>query len=176
MSPSSLSPVANPLKKKQPWKLACSSLKEPDSEDNLRKTGAIRSLLSVCLLLDAGVVSAQTNSARLPAIAEFDHMQQHGFDWMLDYKGKSTADFVKGAHFADVDKNVISALKVQQDFDGPGTHVLLRDKFLEVLSGSGAGTRLPKAKWPGHWRAGARGRVRGADHQRTCPRTAVYLL
>jgi len=111
----------------------------------LRGPKALQLLLFACFLLDAAITDAQTITTRLSAVAEFDHMQPHGFDWMLDYKGKSTADFVKDSHFADVDKLVISVLKVQQDFDGPSTRVLLRDKFLEVLSGSGAGPSTPEA-------------------------------
>jgi uncharacterized protein YecT (DUF1311 family) len=110
----------------------------------LRGTKALLLLIFACFSPGAVIGNAQTVTTRLPAIAEFDHMQPHGFDWMLDYKGKSTADFVKDPHFADVNKYVISVLKAQQDFDGPGTHVLLRDKFLEVLSGSGAGPSTPE--------------------------------
>jgi uncharacterized protein YecT (DUF1311 family) len=111
----------------------------------LRGPKALHLLLFACFLLDAAAANAQTISTKLPATAEFEHMQPHGFDWMLDYKGKSTAGFVKDPHFSDVNKFVISVLKVQQDFDGPGTHVLLRDKFLEVLSGSGTGPSTPEA-------------------------------
>jgi hypothetical protein len=111
-------------------------------EDGLRGPKALQLLFFASFLLAAAVAGAQTITTRLTAVAEFDHMQPHGFDWMLDYKGNSTADFVKDSHFADLDKYVISVLKVKQDFDGTGTQVLLRDKFLAVLSGSGAGPRL----------------------------------
>ena len=111
----------------------------------MRGPKALQLLFFASFLLAAAVAGAQTITTRLTAVAEFDHMQPHGFDWMLDYKGKSTADFVKDSHFADLDKYVISVLKVKQDFDGPGTQVLLRDKFLAVLSGSGAGPSTPEA-------------------------------
>ncbi len=122
------------------------------TEGDLRRINSLRLLIFICfrvclwacLVPGAGITGAQTITARLPATAEFDHMQPHGFDWMLDYSGKSTAEFVKDPHFGDVDKFVISVLKVQQDFDGPGTHVLLRDKFLEVLSGSRSGPSTPE--------------------------------
>jgi len=66
-------------------------------------------------------------------------MQPHGFDWMIGYQGKPSSILIKDPHYADLDKYVISGLKVQYDFDGPGTHVLLRDRFAEVLGGTDAG-------------------------------------
>ncbi len=86
---------------------------------------------------------ARTPDSPLPAIAEFDHLDPHGFDWMLAYDNKSTSGLVKDPQFAKLNDRVVSALKVQYDFDGPGTRILLRDKFLEVLGGTGAGPSTP---------------------------------
>jgi uncharacterized protein YecT (DUF1311 family) len=100
--------------------------------------------LLIVLVLALASAVAQTSNQPLPVFEEFDHLQPHGFDWMIAYRNKPTTELVKDPRFADVEKFVSSVEKVKYDFDGPGTQVLLRDKFNEVLAGTSAGPATPE--------------------------------
>jgi uncharacterized protein YecT (DUF1311 family) len=110
----------------------------------MSRLSLLRTLAAIVFAHLVTPVWSQSSAGNPPTTAEFENIQPHGFDWMLSYQNRLAADLVKDPNFAVVDKYVISALKVQRDFDGPGTHILLRDKFLAVFSGSRSGPSTPE--------------------------------
>jgi uncharacterized protein YecT (DUF1311 family) len=108
-----------------------------------RRASGARIILWVLIAFLPVLALAQTTDFVPSRYDEFDNMQPHRFDWMLAYQGKPATSLVKDPHFADVNKYVVDLLKVKYDFDGHGTQVLLRDKFLEVLGGTGPGPSTP---------------------------------
>ena len=87
--------------------------------------------LLACLLLFLPLSPAA--HAQALNLSHFENLQYGNFGWMTAYVGRPASELAADPRFAVTYKYALDELRIQEAFNGPGTHVLLRDAFNDAI-------------------------------------------